>query len=795
MIATGYFENAFRTGYALGIRWTQNSYSVEDNTSNVTVTAYLVSKGSSYYINSSASKTVRLRINGTIYSYTARGLADLNGNQQKALFSQTLTIPHNTDGTCPLALACSFTLEVTLSGTHWGTIYAPGDGYSDYTAQLTRIPRPSTATVQGEAKAGSSVVIQTNRYDTIFTHTLQYSLDGSAFVDIAYNIADTVTWAIPTAFAEYLPNATAGSAILRTITYMDGELIGQRDSVFQYTIPEEYAAPSVNMSAAQDNSAALDVFICGESEVTVSAWATLKFGASARLYTFLVDGESHAVQADDTGTAQYVFPLAEDAPEELEIKVSVTDSRGFTSPQAVLTITPEAYVSPRIDSITVVRGIVNEGIFTEDRKGQHVKITATGRIASLNNHNARQYSAAYRVNSAASFSELIASTQANDYAFTIEHVTEALFDVNATYILRFTVSDSFGTATEIMTIRSQRVLMNFSADGKSICFGGIATHKDATEIQMSLIPSGGIAATPLVAGQDFDELTVAGWYTGDASDGYINCPIESGEFGLYIEQIGSNAECQRLRYFDGTRFHALVRCGMNGVWSAWELSETAIEELPLGRVTSAEDDGSIAYMQNGALTALAPAGEDEAKALMSGGMVDGEPAGLRWGLMTPEAIGAAEEEHTHAPEDIIQNSGDATDFVNAIKAELCNAIYPVGAIYISTASTSPATLFGGSWTRIEDRFLLAAGPQYSAGEQGGKATHQHLSPVGFNSSNNLLGVSYVGGVENRSLSGNIAGTSETVTTTSGTYTFRLPYTSTADNMPPYLVVYMWRRTA
>ena len=78
------------------------------------------------------------------------------------------------------------------------------------------------------------------------------------------------------------------------------------------------------------------------------------------------------------------------------------------------------------------------------------------------------------------------------------------------------------------------------------------------------------------------------------------------------------------------------------------------------------------------------------------------------------------------------------------------------------------------------------------GRQGNASTPV---PVGFNSSNNLLGISYVGGVENRSLSGNIAGTSETVTTTSGTYTFRLPYTSTADNMPPYLVVYMWRRTA
>lgn len=794
MIATGYFENNFRTGYALGIRWTQNSYSIEDNTSNVTVTAYLVSKGSSYYINSSASKTVRLRINGTIYSYSARGLADLNGNQQKALFSKTLTIPHYIDGTCILSLACSFTLEVTLSGTYWGTIYAPGDGYSDYTAQLTRIPRPSMASIQGDAKVGSPITIQTNRYDTIFTHTLQYSLDDVAFVDIAHNVADSVSWTIPDTFAEHLPNATAGSFVLRTITYMNGAAIGQIDKSFPYTIPEDYAAPSVNMSAAQNNSAGLAVFVCGESEVVVSAWATLKFGASARLYTFLVDGESHTVQADETGAAQYTFPLAEDAPEELEIKVSVTDSRGFTSSQAGLAIAPEAYTSPRIDSISVVRGVVNEGVFTEDRKGQCIKITATGRIAPLNGLNARQYAAVYRVNSEATFSELIASTQLNNYTFTIEHVTAALFDMNATYLLRFTVSDSFGTATEIMTIRSQRVLMNFSADGKSICFGGIATHKDATEIQMSLIPSGGIAATPLVAGQDFDELTVAGWYTGDASDDYINCPIESGEFGLYIEQIGSNAECQRLHYFDGIRFRALVRCGVNGVWSAWELSETAIEELPLGHVTGEEDDGSIAYMQNGALTALAPAGEDEAKALMSGGMVDGEPAGLRWGLMTPEAIGAADEEHTHTPEDIIQNSGDATDFVNAIKAELCNAIYPVGAIYISASSTSPSTLFGGTWTRIQDRFLLAAGPQHSAGEQGGSASHHHLSPVGFNANNNLFGISYTAGFEDRTLSGNIAALNEQMVLGSGTYTFRLPTTSTANALPPYLAVYVWQRT-
>ena len=39
--------------------------------------------------------------------------------------------------------------------------------------------------------------------------------------------------------------------------------------------------------------------------------------------------------------------------------------------------------------------------------------------------------------------------------------------------------------------------------------------------------------------------------------------------------------------------------------------------------------------------------------------------------------------------------------------------YPVGSIYMSVNSTSPATLFGGTWQRIQDRFLLCAGVTYA----------------------------------------------------------------------------------
>lgn len=53
---------------------------------------------------------------------------------------------------------------------------------------------------------------------------------------------------------------------------------------------------------------------------------------------------------------------------------------------------------------------------------------------------------------------------------------------------------------------------------------------------------------------------------------------------------------------------------------------------------------------------------------------------------------------------------------------LVDIIYPVGSIYMSANNASPATLFGGSWTRIQGRFLLAAGGNYALGSQGGAAT-------------------------------------------------------------------------
>ena len=67
--------------------------------------------------------------------------------------------------------------------------------------------------------------------------------------------------------------------------------------------------------------------------------------------------------------------------------------------------------------------------------------------------------------------------------------------------------------------------------------------------------------------------------------------------------------------------------------------------------------------------------------------------------------------------------------VNPSNQTICNLIYPVGSIYMSVNSTSPETLFGGTWSQLKDRFLLGAGDTYTAGNTGGAAS-QSYTPAG-----------------------------------------------------------------
>ena len=133
---------------------------------------------------------------------------------------------------------------------------------------------------------------------------------------------------------------------------------------------------------------------------------------------------------------------------------------------------------------------------------------------------------------------------------------------------------------------------------------------------------------------------------------------------------------------------------------------------------------------------------------------------------------------------------------------LLDLIYPVGSIYMSANNVSPQTFLGGSWERIQGRFLLAASSSYTAGSTGGEATHTLTeSEIAAHVHDDIL----AGG--QRLSRGNGSYESSTGSSGYGPWWgggFSAAYyakTSAAgggqahNNMPPYLAVYMWKRTA
>lgn len=160
------------------------------------------------------------------------------------------------------------------------------------------------------------------------------------------------------------------------------------------------------------------------------------------------------------------------------------------------------------------------------------------------------------------------------------------------------------------------------------------------------------------------------------------------------------------------------------------------------------------------------------------------------------------------------------------ESDLLDLVYPIGAIYMSVNSTNPSVLLGGTWEHINNRFLLASEGGQGLGQTGGEATHSltesemprhtHIqnshnheqNPHGhtFNRyQNNGSTTTYSAGWANQKTS---TGHTSDTTATNKSATATNKYTGGNDasgenatngvahnNMPPYLIVNIWKRTA
>ena len=134
---------------------------------------------------------------------------------------------------------------------------------------------------------------------------------------------------------------------------------------------------------------------------------------------------------------------------------------------------------------------------------------------------------------------------------------------------------------------------------------------------------------------------------------------------------------------------------------------------------------------------------------------------------------------------------------------LIDLIYPVGSIYMSVNNANPSVLFGGTWEQIQDRFLLASGSTYSAGSTGGEASHtltEYEMPLHNHDVATDSNPDYVWTVEGANYTGKVNKTGIYASSNEIAYGYRVATTYNGgnqphNNMPPYIAVYVWKRTA
>ena len=232
-------------GASIGVTITQNSQSVSDNTSNVTVTATLYWEGGTWNNNKMYGE---LTVDGTAYGFNAN--FNWNGTYNSGsvvLLTKTVDVDHDSDGT--KTLSCSAWFEY-----HTGK-YVEGSA----SKQLTTIPRNSSVTLGASSvQMGKTLKISIARQSSSFTHTLNYTFGGTT-ATIKTGVGTSHTWTVPDLAAK-CNNATSGKATITCIAYNGSTKVGQSTATVTLTVPDATTPsfPDGNVILGSGNSIKAD---------------------------------------------------------------------------------------------------------------------------------------------------------------------------------------------------------------------------------------------------------------------------------------------------------------------------------------------------------------------------------------------------------------------------------------------------------------------------------------------------------------------------------------------------------
>ena len=162
-MASGVISTKVASNYELSIEWTS---SINTTGNYSTVTAKMYWEADRYgSVNSSTVKDGAIIIDGTTFTFSGAGLADLNPGQKKLIATKSKNVYHNTDGTKNFSLDGYFDADVTLSGTKYSRINLTAKTFS-----LDDIPRKSSLSSSPSFTSTENYTLTISRASSSFSH-------------------------------------------------------------------------------------------------------------------------------------------------------------------------------------------------------------------------------------------------------------------------------------------------------------------------------------------------------------------------------------------------------------------------------------------------------------------------------------------------------------------------------------------------------------------------------------------------------------------------------------------------
>lgn len=458
-------NNSAISGY---VKW-EEQYDVVANKSLVKQTAYLhrtnIYSGATYFYGGTVIRTAFFGSEPIVHTAVADmsipGNTSTSGGAYVQVFTASMEIPHNTDGTKSITLGFSMSNNVT--GVAGESFTVPK---TTATVSLTAIARATEPKLSVTAATmGGTINIALSPADSSFKHKIRYEFGslvsqiegikvGGVQITADYIPSGAVTFTPPTSLGNQIPNDLNGKANLIVYTYRsDGTHIGTNSVQLTLNIP--MYSVKIDSFTLTGNKLLNGQYVQNKSTVTVETNASSSYGAGIKTYATVVEGRTY--------TSNKFTSSALSVGVDKTITVTVTDTRGKQATATSDKFTVYAYAAPKITEFTLSRRA----------DGTTVDAVVKGIVSPVNNQNTKTVEV--------TLNRVTKSVTPGSYEFESKLTFEGI-NTDSTFVGTAKLIDGITKATQDAVLTTVAVTMDFHESGKGIAIGKVSEKENLLDI-------------------------------------------------------------------------------------------------------------------------------------------------------------------------------------------------------------------------------------------------------------------------------------------------------------------------